>query len=149
MQQLSVNGKSLARLAAVQMLFQYELRGRWQPFSKLSEAFVEYYSTPKDAFAQTKAKLNLALFDLLVSTLREKEFELRGIFSRLLPEDEDTLKLSILKVGLAELKWVHQAPSKVIVSEYSNIASALCVNPSIINSILDRFAKSSLEEPQL
>lgn len=135
-----VNGKTLARLAAVQLIFQYEMRGRLHSLEQLIEQITNYYSALKfgDPFYQTKAKLNVALFNLLVSIAKQKEYELNAIVADLLPGDADLLKASIIKVGIVEISWVRQAPHVVVVSEYSNIASSLSINPAAVNSILDR-----------
>jgi transcription termination factor NusB len=139
-----INSKTIARLACAQSLFIYEYEERLKNFQEITDFIVSYYcaSDISEDFRGHKVVLHknyfLDLSNLLFTNLSAIDERLTYIVH----EKTDILNLVILKVGLCEILYCNAAPTKVIVSEFSNISAAFGLNPALINSVLDKFGAS-------
>jgi N utilization substance protein B len=146
---------SLARLAAVQVLYQLD-----SSQCQLAEAisYVKLNSISKEkrigdesgnvsSLAEVKHSLDEgALASLMNKTLGEQQQIDYLIYSNLTADwPKERLELivfSVLRVGVAELLGAIKAPHRVTISEYVDIAHAFYdgSEPGLVNAILDKIA---------
>jgi N utilization substance protein B len=139
-----INSKTIARLAAVQVMFLYEHKQQLQTFEEILEFVGSYYDDfdIREDFQQIQVKLHKTCFFHLVDLIKEHLLHIDSILNSMLHCDTDPLKMAILRVGACELLYATKIPKKVVVNEFSNIAASFSLNPSVINSVLDKIGKS-------
>lgn len=138
--------QSAARLAAVQALYQIDHSGA--PASIVLEEFLRYrlgdsFDTEKDV-APDKS-----LFTQLVRgvTGRSAEFDemiVAALSDRWTLDRLEYILRAILRAGVYELDSRSKTPTRVIISEYVDVAHAFYQGqePGMVNGILDRIARS-------
>jgi N utilization substance protein B len=149
-----ISTKTVARIAAVQALYQYNISGSKDPIDKIISDINNYYmhsdgvndaiyDISEDAKSAPKVKLNLNHFTGLVKqTIDRMEDIDKFIESRLIKTKFESLHitlLSILRVAIAELYYFPEVPYKVVINEFTNIASDMLTDNEIafVNSMLD------------
>ncbi|MBP02064.1 MAG: transcription antitermination factor NusB [Rhodospirillaceae bacterium] len=147
---------SLARLAAVQVLYQLD-----SSECKLAEA-ISYVKSNGSFDEETmnkdphqpelvKQKLQISadhdsLLCLVNKAIGDRQHINHLIYSNLTadwPKERlETIVFSILRIGVAELLGAIQAPYRVTISEYVDIAYAFYdgSEPKLVNAILDKVA---------
>ena len=139
--------KKLARLAAVQAIFQ--AHHRQQTLMGVMKEFEQHdFSMVLDALAVSN--LSQAFFKTLLVGLDQKIHEINEIITRHLSDDWtferiDSVSRAILQVGLYELLYHPETPAIVVISEYSDMAHAFfdASDASFVNGLLNRVARSA------
>lgn len=136
--------RSVARLAAVQALYQLELGGAG------AEAVIAEFLDHR--LAEELDGLSLGptdrrLFEALVRAIAKERRELDDILAAVLAEDWpverlETLVRIVLRAGAYELAHRTDIPARVVIKEYVDLADAFFggKEPGLINGVLDRLA---------
>lgn len=138
--------RSIARLAAVQALYQLELNREADPAAVVRE-FARHrlgHEIDGDRYGEADP----ALFaDIVCGAAAETE-QLDATISTVLTEDWPLLRLdavlrAILRAGAYELLHRHDIPPRVSISEYTTIAHAFFSGkePGLANGVLDGIAR--------
>lgn len=143
--QTKAGGRGLARLAAVQALYQCETTGQ-TPAAVIAEFRVHRLGAEIDGTRYGEAD---AVFfaDLVEKTLArcddidpriEEALSGGWTVARL-----ETILRAILRLGTAELLYVPEVPAKVVIDEYVDLAHAFFDGgePGLVNGVLDRLAR--------
>ena len=138
--------RSLARLAAVQALYQIELGGE-TPDAVVAEFAAHRLGREIDG--ERYAEADRAFFADLVKGCSERRGEIDGMLSAALPADWPLLRLenvlrAILRAGAFELLARGDVPARVVINEYVEVAHAFFSGkePGMVNGVLDRLARS-------
>jgi len=143
--------RSVARLAAVQALYQMELT------DASAEAVVKEFCTHRqgglleEAFAET----DLKKFESIVSGVSECSLALDEKIAASLAQDWTMERLgpvlrAILRSAAFELFAGTDVPAKVVINEYVNLTHAFFEGkePGFVNGLLDRLARE-LRQPEM
>lgn len=137
---------SAARLAAVQALYQIEITGALT--GSVIDEFVEHRLGAADVEASRGARANEALFRQLVRGAAVRGSDIDERLAPLLAqgwsiERIDVILRNILRLGAFELMARPEAPARVVVKEYVDLADAFFSGgePGVVNAILDRLAR--------
>lgn len=146
------NKRGVARLAAVQALYQMELGGA--PLTSVISEFTafrlgkeidgeQYRDADEQWFKQIVAGVveDQKFLDPYIHTALTEDWPLRRI---------DSLLRAILRCGSYELLRRKDVPARVIISEYIDVAKAFFEDdePGLVNGVLDRLAHE-LRETEL
>ena len=149
-----LNTKSIARIAAIQTLYQFEKSTTDSDIESLLLRIVDFYKdkdVKNDYELDNKSKLklrpsysyltelvkfthdNLEKIDSIIESHLTKEWTLNT-----LPE----LLSATLRVAICEIKFFPETPRKVIINEYTDIASDMLDEREIgfVNSVLDKYS---------
>ncbi len=138
--------QSAARLAAVQALYQAELTG-----AAAETVLTEFlaYRLDEEVDGVSLAAADRGLLELLVRGAGAERDELDDMLAAVLDEDWpverlETLLRVLLRVGAHELSARPEAPVRVVVSEYVDLAGAFFggKEPGLVNGVLDRLARA-------
>ena len=138
--------QSAARLAAVQALYQAELTG-----APVEEVLAEFLALRlgEEIDGVSLAGADRGLLDLLVRGVGKERDELDDMLAAVLDENWpverlETLLRILLRVGALELSRRPEAPVRVVVSEYVDLAGAFFggKEPGLVNGVLDRLARA-------
>jgi len=144
--------RGLARLAAVQALYQIELTAT-EPGAVVSEFLAHRLGREIDG--DQYAEADRGYFADLVKGCSERREDVDGIVVAALPPDwplprlESVLR-AILRAGAYELLARSDVPARVAINEYVEIAHAFFSGkePGMVNGVLDRIART-LREAEL
>jgi N utilization substance protein B len=150
-----VNTKTIARIAAIQTLYQYHLSGYELNVDALIQEMIKHYQNGElhDDFELTatdsiKVKLSISYFTSLVQYTIEHLEQLDEIILTNLDKKGglDALSIllfAILRTGICELKFFPETPKKVVVNEFTDITNDMLSGNevSFVNSILDKISK--------
>lgn len=158
----SKSGKSTARLAAVQAL--YQVAATETDYTRVVRDFLAgrmggmAIDEDPDTEAETPIRLDdmdHGLFSVLVSEAIARQQDIDDMIDANLSGgwSGDRLELivrSILRAAVAELLGASDAPAKVTISEYVDITHAFYsgTEPKMVNAVLDKIAKA-LRGPEL
>ncbi len=148
--------RSVARLAAVQALYNTELTGA--PVDTVLNDFIEHgiggkALMPRGEDDDTEVEAPLAeadalLFTAIVRGAVERQGELDAMVGGALTGDWTVERLeavlrAILRAGAFELATRLDVPPKVAISEYVDVADAFYSGPEpgLVNAVLDRIAR--------
>jgi transcription antitermination protein NusB len=136
--------RSVARLAAVQALYQIDVSGA-QPSRVIAE-FVKH-RLGRDIDGDNYGEADIALFSDIVEGTVARQAELdQAISAVLMPEWPlerlETVLRAILRAGAWELSARVDVPARVAISEYLDVAHAFFdgKEPGLVNGVLDRLA---------
>lgn len=161
MKKQTVNTKSLARIAAVQVIYQIGQNNVEQlEFETLLMKMNSFYSDDSlsldyeiNSNDDLKLKLNKKYFqDLTTYTYSNLEFADIIISQKLINDWQikglSNLLLAVLRVGICEIKYFPETPTKVIINEYTDIANDMLggTETGFVNVVLDKVAKEIREE---
>jgi N utilization substance protein B len=140
----SANKRGVARLAAVQALFQMDVAG-----TGVMEVVAEYeaHRLGKEVDGTQYLDADPQWFRAIVAGVVDSQLKLDPMIHQALTEDwplsrlDSTLR-AILRAGAWELQTRKDVPTAVIVSEYVDIAKAFYTEdePKLVNAVLDRLA---------
>ena len=139
------NKRGVARLAAVQALYQMDVAG-----TGVMETAIEYetYRLGKDIDGDQYLDADPQWFRVIISGVVGEQKQLDPMIRQRLPEEWPLSRLdatlrAILRAGLWELKNRLDVPVAVIVNEYVDIAKAFfeADEPRLVNAVLDALAK--------
>jgi len=142
--------RTASRLAAVQALYQIDLTG-----VSPATAVIEFtrHNIAGTAHDESFGEADEQLFaELVEGTSARREDIDRGISSVLTAdwplERLEIILRSILRAGVYELLMRSEVPTKVIISEYLDIAHAFYSGkePGLVNGVLDRLARTIRSE---
>jgi N utilization substance protein B len=138
--------QSTARLAAVQALYQAELTGA--PVEAVLAEFLAL-RLGEEIDGVSLAGADRGLLELLVRGVGKERDELDDMLAAVLDEDWpverlETLLRILLRVGALELSRRPEAPVRVVVSEYVDLAGAFFggKEPGLVNGVLDKLARA-------
>jgi transcription antitermination protein NusB len=136
--------RTVARLAAVQALYQIDLSGA-KPEVVIAE-FVKH-RLGRDVDGQNYGEADAGLFaDIVRGTAARREDLDRAISAVLTPDWPlarlETVLRAILRAGAYELVGRPDVPARVAISEYLDVAHAFYEGkePGLVNGVLDRLA---------
>ena len=138
--------QSAARLAAVQALYQVELSA-----APVETVLAEFLALRLDEELDgvSLAAADRGLLGLLVRGVGKERDELDDMLAAVLDEDWpverlETLLQILLRVGAFELSRRPEAPVRVVISEYVDLAGAFFggKEPGLVNGVLDRLARA-------
>lgn len=137
--------RGLARLAAVQALYQIELTGA--PAATVVTEFTAH-RLGKEIDGDRYADADRHFFAELVGGACEHRPQLDGIIAAALPSEWPLERLervlrAILRVGAFELFHRNDVPARVVINEYIEIAHAFFEGkePAMVNGVLDRIGQ--------
>ena len=137
--------RSLARLAAVQALYQMELTGA--PAGNVIAEFTAH-RLGKEIDGARYADADRRFFAELVGGASEHRERIDGMISAALPGEWPIERLervlrAILRVGAFELFHRSDIPARVVINEYLEIAHAFFEGkePGLVNGVLDRIGQ--------
>lgn len=143
--------KSIARLMAVQILFQYDFYNKSKEIEDIKEEMLDHYLIDFKSDIKSyrskidKKHLNNIISNILQSTeildqeieeFLDPEFTLKKI---------ENLTCQILRAAIFEIKYFDKIPAKVIINEYTDIAASFAGESKVkfVNSILENIAKKN------
>ncbi|MEI9932114.1 MAG: transcription antitermination factor NusB [Rhizomicrobium sp.] len=138
------SGRSAARLAAVQALYQMELTG-----VGAEEAVFEFveHRFGKEAETGTAGEVDSEFFGRLVRGVPDHQEEIDAGITGVLSADWrltriDSILRAILRAGAYELIAAKDIPAKVVIDEYVDVGHAFFSGdePSFVNAALDKLA---------
>ncbi len=137
-------GRSSARLAAIQALYQMEMSGT--QLDQVLREFVDQRLT-EAVDGMILAEADRRLFAELVRGVAAERAELDDMLAAVLDEDWpverlETLLLVLLRAGIYELASRPAVPIPVVISEYLAVADAFFSGrePAMVNGVLHRVA---------
>lgn len=150
--------KSLSRLVAIQVFYQYEFFNKEQEFSKIINNTIENYALNFDEpISSYKKNINQELLDNLIEGLRinieniDKEIS-EFVKSPWTLDKLEEIIVQIIRFGCFELKYMKNNPAKSIINEYVDICASFFdeKQTTFVNAILDnlarKFRKNEFEE---
>ena len=146
------SNKSLSRLAAVQTLFQFDFNEKMklEELKSINDMKVsEIYETIKNINNSMVEFKNLKIdknwFLVLVNAVFNNKNIIDASLSNFLESDwslerMDPTLTNILRCAFIEFKNYSNIPAKVVINEYTNIASSFFNKPevSFVNGVLDK-----------
>jgi transcription antitermination protein NusB len=137
--------RSMARLAAVQALYQIDLSGA-RPQTVIAE--FQRHRLGREIDGEQYGEADPALFADIVTGTTERQADLDRAISAVLTPDWplerlETVLRAILRAGAYELLARADVPARVAISEYLDIAHAFFAGkePGLVNGVLDRLAR--------
>lgn len=142
------DSKRLARLAAVQALYQMTLIPR-----PAADVIKDFRTHPQSLLAESgednsTGEVDYALFGTIVSGVTAGVEELDGMIagafdSKASAERLEILLRAILRAGIYELYHQSDVPTGVIINDYVDVTHAFfdAKEPGLVNGILDKLAK--------
>lgn len=154
MTKTQINTKSISRIAAIQTIYQFENDKKTADIDTLLLRIRDFYKdkdlkSDYEIDKSSKIKLrpsynylnelvkftheNLESIDKIIEIHLTNEWNLKN-----LPK----LLFATLRVAVCELKYFPETPSKVIINEYTDIASDMLDDREVgfVNSVLDKYA---------
>jgi transcription antitermination protein NusB len=139
--------RSVARLAAVQALYQLELNPGVDPAAVVREFTGHRFGHEIDG--DQYAEADPVLFSDIVHGVAVDQEQLDAAISAVLTEGWpisrlDAVLRAILRAGAYELVHRHDVPPRVSISEYTAVAHAFFVGkePGLANGVLDRLGRN-------
>ena len=150
------SNKSLSRLAAVQTLFQFDFNKKMklEELNSINDMDVsEIYQTIENINSNMEEFKNLKIdknwFLILVNDVFNNKNIIDASLSNFIESDwslerMDPTITNILRCAYIEFKNYSNIPSKVVINEYTNIASSFFNRTEVnfINGVLDKVSKS-------
>jgi N utilization substance protein B len=139
--------RSLARLAAVQALYQLELNRGLKPATVVAE--FTRHRLGREIDGECYGEADVALFAEIVNGAAADQRQIDREISSALTEDWPLPRLeavlrAILRAGAWELARRPDIPPRVAISEYTGIAHAFFTGkePGLVNGVLDHLGRS-------
>jgi len=142
---MSARPRTLARLAAVQALYQAEQSGQ-SPESVIDQ-FVRHRIGVGELDDGRLAQAHVPLFASIVRTATQQQDMIDTMLAEALPETWplariDPVLRAVMRAGGAELWLSDGPPAKVVINEYLDVAHGFFSGdePRMANGVLDRLA---------
>lgn len=144
-----INKKSLSRLMAVQIFYQFEFFEKKVELDKITKDVVENYLLNQDEpISSYEKNINNEFLSNLTQELENNSKNIDKNIEEFLNdpwsiETIDEITLQIIRFGCLELQHYQDTPAKVIIDEYVDIASSFFDDKKVtfVNAILDKIAK--------
>lgn len=158
-----INTKTIARIAAVQAIYQYKPEDPKRNIEKIIQQIIQFYQDERAANSLTtnltaslkkpiKVKLSISHFELLVKSVVINLPQIDKMISRHLTAEWQitslpVLLLALLRVAICELQFFPNVPNKEVINEFTDITNDMLSEGEVgfVNSVLDRIAKISSE----
>ncbi|HJD57653.1 MAG TPA: transcription antitermination factor NusB [Rickettsia endosymbiont of Ceroptres masudai] len=147
-----INKKSIARIAAVQAIYQNILQNN-DDMDDIMQNVLSFYQNNNSTTAlpeNLKISLSISHFKMLVKSVFENINKLDEIIDNHLTNDKDPAHMPILlrallRVSICELLFCPTTPAKVVINEYTDIANDMLNEHEIgfVNSILNKIAQEN------
>jgi N utilization substance protein B len=143
--------KSLSRLMAVQIFYQYNFFNDNDDLEKIKKNLVENYVLEENEVASSYAdKIDGELLEILLQGLSLNMKKIDEELQEYLREGQkietlDGVMLQILRLAAFEIKFMTDVPAKVVIDEYVGIAASFFDNTKVtfVNAIVDAMAKKN------
>jgi N utilization substance protein B len=157
MAKVQLNTKSIARIAAIQALYQFENENNDTDIKTILLNIIDFYKDndiKNDYELEKNSKLKLRpsynYLSELVKITHEHLKEIDAIIQQHLTKEwtlDSLPKLlsATLRVAICEIKYFPETPSKVILNEYTDIAGDMLDEGEVgfVNSVLDNYAATN------
>lgn len=154
MTKTQINTKSISRIAAVQTIYQFENDKNTSDIDTLLLRIRDFYKDKDlksdyelDKLSKLKLRPSYNYLNELVKFTHEHLKEIDKIIEIHLTNEWNIQNLpkllfATLRVAVCELKYFPETPSKVIINEYTDIASDMLDSGEVgfVNSVLDKYA---------
>jgi N utilization substance protein B len=147
-----INKKSIARIAAVQAIYQNILQNNEDMDDIMQNVFSFYQNDSSITNLPDNLKISLSIshFKMLVKSVFENINKLDEIIDNHLTNDKDPAHMlillrALLRVSICELLFCPTTPAKVVINEYTDIANDMLNEHEIgfVNSVLDTIAQEN------
>ena len=149
-----LNSKSIARIAAIQTLYQFEIDKHNTNIETLLLQIIDFYRDKDiksdyelDSKSVLKLKPSFNYLKELVKYTHDNIEELDQIienhlFNEWTINNLPKLLFATLRVSICEMKYFPETPRNVIINEYTDIASDMLDEGQVgfVNSVLDKYA---------
>ncbi len=153
---MSINSKSIARIGAIQVLYQFANADNQGNIETILFGIQEFYKDSDfksdhdiDKKSRLKLKPSKSHLEQLVKHSHENLTEIDDIIKKYLTKDINltaipVLLCSILRVAICEIKYFPETPKKVVLNEYTDIASNMLDEHEVgfVNSLLENYYNS-------
>lgn len=143
-----VSKKTFTRLILIQIMYQEALTPSAKNLKELTENTLNAYLEINEL--TEKKNINESFLNELHKTFNIHQVQIDEILTSYCNKSDSFEKLTfilrnILRLGITELKFYPDTPAKVIINEYTNLASEfLTLNETgFVNSLLNKFAHES------
>jgi N utilization substance protein B len=157
---VELNSKSIARIAAIQTIYQINIAEGYEDIDGLLLRTINFYKDRDitndhelDKNIELKAKPSMNyLRDLVKYTKDNLTFLDETILGYLVHdknlENMPRLLLAILRVAICELKYFPEIPYKVVINEYTDIAADMldAREVGLVNSLLDKYYNEHIQK---
>jgi transcription antitermination protein NusB len=145
--------RTLSRLMAIQIFYQHNFFGDEKKLDEIKNDVIENYAIDcDDNLSSYREKIDEEFLNNLISGLKLNVEKIDEDISKLLQKgwefnSLDDVAKEILRFGTFELKFMLDAPLKVIINEYVDIAASFFDSKKItfINGVLENLAKNLRE----
>jgi len=146
--------RSLSRLMAIQIFYQHNFFGDEKKLEEIKNDVIENYAIDcEENISSYREKIDEDFLNHLISGLALNVETIDAEISPLLKsgwefENIDEVVKQVLRFGAFELKFTPDAPLKVIINEYVDIAASFfdTKKTTFVNGVLENFAKKFREE---
>lgn len=139
--------RSLSRLIAVQILYQYQFYSFTEDLQSLKTKLIDQYIlNSEDKISSYVDKIDLDFLDALIAVsdyLKQIDDKIAACLdTKYKIEDLDLLILQILRLSSFELINFHDTPVKVVINEYVDIAASFFDNKKVTfcNAVIEKIA---------
>ncbi len=148
----NISTKTIARIAAVQVIYQYKLGDSSSDIPLLMQQIIQFYQDERAAKAHKfiKVKFSINYFEMLVKSVVLNLSHIDDIIIQHLTNEWrittlPILLLALLRVAICELLYFPDVPSKVVINEFTDITSDMVNENEVafINSILDKISQTN------
>lgn len=150
----NINTKTIARIAAIQALYQYQINNNSQNVDELIYNISNYYKDEEskedlEIADSSKIKLNISLFSNIVKFAIENIDSIDKVILDSLSEawkweNLHITLIALLRAAICELRYFPETPYKVVINEFTDIASDMLkdVEVPFVNSVLDKVVQN-------
>lgn len=150
----NINTKTVARIASIQALYQYQINNNKQTIDELVFNISQYYKDEEskeelEISDSVRIKVNMALFSNILKFTIEN---IDSIDETILSSLGETWKwenlhitlVALLRAAICELIYFPDTPYKVVINEFTDIASDMLKDNEVpfVNSVLDNVVKN-------
>lgn len=149
----NISTKTIARIAAVQVIYQYPVDGPSSDITLLMQQIIQFYHDERvrsNSNKSIKIKFSISYFETLVKSVVLNLPHIDQIIIQYLTNEGKIttlpiLLLAILRVAIGELLYLPGVPKKVVINEFTDISSDMVNDHEVafVNSILDKISKNS------
>lgn len=123
--QIKNRKRTLSRLIAAQILYQYEFFNHKRDIEKLTDEIIDNYALFEDEKIKSYRKfIDLELINKIITIVIEKIDNIDNLIKTNLAEKVqiDRLSKQILRLGIAEILFVEDIDTSISIAEYGDIA---------------------------
>lgn len=141
--------RSLSRLMAVQVFFQYDFFNHQKNLREIIDDVVENYAlNSEEDLSSYRQKIDEDFLQNLLVGLQQNCVEIDAEIAALLkegqkPQELDSVVLNIVRFATFELKFIEETPVKVAIDEYVDLAASFFDEKKVkfVNAIVENLAK--------